>query len=113
MDDKKHRKTYVSRTSLHNHTYSCRHLAFYNGTLYLIYIYTLYIIGRFCLSRKMSTLPNCLKSTSTSTSRSVFMVFHGSRLGCHSSRSVFMVFHGARLVFHGFPWFQVGFNGFS
>ena len=39
MDDKKHRKTYVSRTSLHNHTNSCRHfLAFYNGTLYL-YIY--------------------------------------------------------------------------
>ena len=24
----------------------------------------LYIIGRFCLSRKMSTLPNCLKSSS-------------------------------------------------
>ena len=39
-----------------------------------------YIIGAVCLSRKMSTLPNCLKSTSTSTSRSVFMVFHGSRL---------------------------------
>ena len=47
-----------------------------------------------CVSRKMSTLPNCLKSTSTSTSRSVFMVFHGFRLGCHGSMSVFMVFLG-------------------
>ena len=65
-----------------------------------------------CLSRKMSTLPNGLKSTSTSTSRSVFMVFQCSRLGCHGSRSVFMVFHGTRLVFHDFSWFQVGFSWF-
>ena len=35
-------------------------------------------------------------------SRSVVMVFHGSRLVIHGSRSVFMVFHGSRLVFHGF-----------
>ena len=46
-------------------------------------------------------------------SRLVFMVFHGSRLGCHGSRSVFMVFHGTRLVFHGFSWFFMFFHGFS
>ena len=62
--------------------------------------YDLYIIGRFCLSvclsRKMITLPNGLKSSSTS--RSVFMVFHGSR-------SVFMAFHGSGWVFMVPGWF--------
>ena len=71
----------------------------------------LYIIGRFCLSRKMSTLPNGLKSTSTSTSRSVCMVFHGSRLVFHGSWSVFMVFHGSRLVFHGSMSVSMVFHG--
>ena len=34
-------------------------------------------------------------------SRSVFMVFHSSRLVFHGSRSVFKAFHGSRLDFHG------------
>ena len=66
-------------------------------------------IGRFCvfvcLSRKMITLPNGLKSSSTSSSRSVFMVFHGSRLVFHGSR---LVLHGSRLIFMVFQvpgWF--------
>ena len=75
----------------------------------------LYIIGE-CLSRKMITLPNGLKSTSTSTFRLDFMVYHGSRLVFHGSRSVFMVFYssGSVLMVPGrFLWFQVGFHGFS
>ena len=86
-----------------------------------------------CLSRKMITLPTGLKSSSLTVfmvihgsrlvfhgSRSVFMVFHGSRLVFLGSRSFFTVFHGSRLVFHGYTWFhvvfsgyQVGFHGFS
>ena len=50
----------------------------------------------------------------------VFMFFHCSRLVFHGSGTALMVFHGSRLVFHGsrlvfhgFPWFWVGFHGVS
>ena len=85
----------------------------------------LYIIGRFCLSvclsRKMITLPNGLKSSSLAVAISFFkhcnkkmnctfmvfqafrLLFHGSRLAFtvfHGSKLVVMVFIGSRLVFH-------------
>ena len=60
-----------------------------------------------CLSRKMITLPTGLKSSSLT----VFMVIHGSRLVFHGSRSVFMAFHGSRLVFLGSKSVFIVFHG--
>ena len=37
-----------------------------------ILLYDLYIIRRFCVSRKMSTLPTCLKSSSSAVAISFF-----------------------------------------
>ena len=55
-----------------------------------------------CLSRKMITLPNGLKSSSLVVFQGGFMVFHGFWL-------VFMVFQGGfmvlLMVFGWFPWF--------
>ena len=56
----------------------------------------LYIIGRFCLTRKMITLPNGLKSSTLVVFQGGFMVFHGFWL-------VSIVFQGSFMVFGWFP----------